>query len=151
MASVSASKLILFIASLIIAATVASTLTASVMDLDRALQGSGLAAADRIETDIEIVGDTGSDAIYNETSGNITLLVKNTGQKDLYAQPSQIDVLIDGQYATISEIETPENTGGSGWDQGEIIRLTVPASLDSGPHRITVHVVGDEDSLRIYV
>lgn len=151
MASVSASKLVLFVASLVVAATVASTLTASVMDLDEALEGSGLAAADRIETDVEIVSDPGSNAVYNESTGNVTLLVKNTGEKDLYAEASQVDVLIDGEFATVDGFATPEADADAAWDTGEIVRITVSRSLDPGEHEITVHVDGAEDSLTIYL
>lgn len=151
MASVSASKLVLFVASLIVAATVASTLTASVMDLDEALQGSGVAAADRIETDVEIVSDPGSDAVYDDATGTVTLLVKNTGEKDLYAEASQVDVLIDGEYVTVDAFATPEANADAAWDRGEIVRITVSRSLDPGEHVVTVHVDGDRDSLTIYV
>lgn len=151
MASVSVDKLVIFIASLLVAATVASTLTASVVDLDQTLRGSGLAAADKIETDVDIVGDTGSDAFYNDTTGNVTLLVKNTGQKDLYAQTSQIDVFIDGQYVTVDALARPDNTTGDVWAPGEIVRLTVSHDLDPGEHTITVHLVGDEETVTVYV
>lgn len=151
MATVSIDKLVIFIASLLVAATVASTLTASVVDLDQTLQGSGLAAADKIETDVDIVGDTGSDAFYNDSTGNVTLLVKNTGQKDLYAQTSQIDVFIDGQYATVDALSRPDNATGDVWAPGEILRLTLSHTLDAGEHTISVHVVGDEETVTVYV
>lgn len=151
MASASASQLVLFIASLVVAATVASTLTASVVDVDQSLKGTGLAAADKIETNIDIVSDPGSGAVYNASTGTVTLLVKNTGQTDLDAQASQIDVLVDGGYATISSVSTPEQSASPAWDRGEIVRLRVNRTLAPGKHDLTVHVTGDEETLTIYV
>jgi len=151
MASSSASQLVLFIASLLVAATVASTLTASVVDVDQSLQGTGLAAADKIDTNIDIVSDPGSGAVYNESTGTVTLLVENVGQKDLYAQASQLDVLIDGEYATNTSVSTPQQSASAAWDRGEIIRLRVNRTLSPGEHDITVHVTGDEETLTIYV
>jgi flagellar protein FlaG len=86
MASVSITHLILFIASLLVAASVAGVLTNEVGRLSQAINDQGLDASKDVRTDIEIISDSGSSgSIYDPNSGNVTLYVKNTGTQRLDA------------------------------------------------------------------
>ncbi|MFC7079996.1 CARDB domain-containing protein [Halorussus caseinilyticus] len=104
MASVSSSHLILFIASLIIAASVAGTFTQGVQRLSSALGDRSIDVSGDIRTDISIISDPGSGAVYNESENNVTVLVKNTGSRSLPAESDRIDVLIDGQYQATATV-----------------------------------------------
>src|SRR6056297_667565 len=117
MASVSASHLILFIASMMIAASVAGVFTNSIGQLSGAISEQGLDVSSDVRTDIEIISDSGSDAIYDSAgNGNITLYVKNTGSEDLAVDTGQLDVFVDGAF--VSDFEITRADGSGSWRPG---------------------------------
>jgi len=151
MASVSVEQLILFIASIVIAAGVAGVFTSNVDDLAGAIDDQGLEVSDDIRTSVEIISDSGADAVYNETTNNVTLLVKNTGSSDLVADPSQVDVLLDGQFRTDVSVALADGEGTS-WGQTRVATVTVTeADLSAGDHRVKLVVNGDEEQFRFRV
>jgi len=148
MASVSASHLILFIASMMIAASVAGVFTNSIGQLSGALSEQGLDVSSDVRTDVEIISDSGSDAIYdNNGNGNITLLIKNTGTETLAVDPGVMDILVNGQFATTYEVSRVEGSGS--WRQGEVVRVEIDPPQDSlnGDVRVQVTINGDEEVL----
>lgn len=149
MVSVSSSHLIIFIAAITAAAGVAHTFTGSTMDITQSIDSRSDNAATSIATDLSIISDAGSDAVYNSTEENVTVLVKNTGSTTLSKNPDQIDVLIDGKYETIDSVEIAGNA--STWKPGEVARLTVSKKLETGEHRIVVVAEGDRDTFRFHV
>ncbi|MEF8786248.1 MAG: flagellar protein G [Haloarculaceae archaeon] len=148
MASVSISHMILFIASMLIAASVAGVFTTSVDRLSGAIDDQGLQVSDDVRTDVEVISDNGTGAcVYNcDGNGNLTLLVKNTGSRQLSAQPDQVDVLIDGQFTPASDKTVTVLGESDTWDRGVVVRINVSApELSSGDHRAKVIVNGDEE------
>ncbi len=148
MASVSISHMILFIASMLIAASVAGVFTTSVDRLSGAIDDQGLQVSDDVRTDVEIISDNGTGAcVYNcDGNGNLTLLVKNTGSRQLSAQNEQIDVLIDGQFTPASDKTVTVLGESDTWDRGVVVRINVSApGLPAGDHRAKVIVNGDEE------
>ncbi|WP_435174438.1 flagellar protein G [Halorussus sp. AFM4] len=146
MASVSSSHLILFIASLLIAASVAGTFTQGVQRLSSALGDRSLDVAKDVRTDIEIISDPGSGVIYNSSGNeNVTLLVKNTGSLNLAADSDQVDVLVDGQLQTDVTMTIAD---GETWMVGNVAQLEIDTgTLNSGDHRVRVIVNGDEETM----
>ncbi|MFC4551454.1 MULTISPECIES: flagellar protein G [Halorussus] len=147
MASVSTSHLILFIASLLIAASVAGTFTQGVQRLSSALGERSVDISGDVRTDISIISDPGSGAVY-DGSDTITVLVKNTGSRDLEAAPDQIDVLVNGQYQANVQIEVVD---GTAWTVGNVARITIEygGTLDSNQdYRVAVQVNEDQEILR---
>jgi flagellar protein FlaG len=142
-ASVSVSHLILFIASMMIAASVAGVFTSSIGQLSGALSEQGLDVSSDVRTDIEVISDSGSDAIYNATSETITLYVKNTGTERLAAEPGQLDVLVDGQFVTDYTVARADGTGA--WQPGSVVRVDIAQSLSTGDHRVQLTVNNDEE------
>ncbi|MGB9965988.1 flagellar protein G [Halobacterium hubeiense] len=143
MASVSSSTLIIFIASILVAASVAGTMTNGVQRLSGALGDRSVDVSDEIRTDVEVISDPGSpSAIYD--NGTITLLVKNTGSNTLPARPGAFDVLVDGQYVVPSNVTVLD---GETWQTGDVVRVTLEQELAEGDHRIAVTVNGDEELL----
>ncbi len=141
MASVSVSHLILFIASLTIAAAVAGTLVQGVGDISNSIDERSLDVSNEIETDIEIISDPGS-TVYNRSGNeNVTLLVKNTGSKQLPTDTDQTEIILDGQFkvnVTITIIESEQ------WDTEDVARIEISApELGSGDHRVRLVVNGD--------
>jgi flagellar protein FlaG len=143
-ASVSSSHLILFIASLLIAASVAGTFTQGVQRLSSALGDRSLDVAQDVRTDVEIISDSGSDAIYDDSTDTVTLLVKNTGSLDLPADSDQIEVLVDGRYQVDVTVTVLD---GEAWRVGNVVELEISETLDAGDHRVTVIVNNDEEVL----
>jgi flagellar protein FlaG len=119
--------MILFIASMLIAASVAGVFTTSVDRLSGAIDDQGLQVSDNVRTDIEIISDNGTGAcVYNcAGNGNLTLLVKNTGTQRLAAQPDQIDVLVNGQFQPASDKHVEVLGDTDTWDRGSVIRLNI--------------------------
>ena len=146
MASVSSSTLIIFIASILVAASVAGTMTSGVQQLSSALGDRSVDVSQEIETDVEIISDAGSpESVYdNET---LTLLVKNTGSESLPAAPGTFDVIVDGEYATNKDVEVVD---GSSWSPGNVARVNATdVSLNPGDHRVVVIVNGDREVLEV--
>jgi len=141
MASVSISHVILFIAAVAVAAMVATTATGVADDVSHALRDTGADAGDRLDTDFAIISDSGSDAIYDDTTTTVTLLVKNTGSSVLPTDPKLVDTLVDGKLYEESNITVVD---GDYWRPGNVARITIDASLTQGPHRVLVRTNGRE-------
>jgi len=143
-ASVSSSHLILFIASLIVAASVAGTFTQGVQRLSSAVGERSIDVSGDIRTDVSIISDPGSGAIAN--GDEITVLVKNTGSRSLEAESNRIEVLVDGKYQTDVSASVVD---GATWDAGNVARVTITvSSLSAGDHRVKVIVNDDDEVLR---
>jgi len=148
MASVSVSHLILFIASMLIAASVAGVFTSSVDELASAIDDRGVQVSENVRTDIEIISDSGSENIYNaDGQENVTLLVKNIGSNDLVVSDTQIDVLIDGEFKTSGEVSVELLGEGERWSPNEVVRIEVTVgSFEGGDHRAKV-IVNDAEAI----
>ena len=144
MASVSASHLILFIASMMIAASVAGVFTDSIGQLSGAVSEQGFDVSSDVRTDIEIISDSGSDAIYDDANEEITLYIKNTGTERLAAEPGALDILVNGQFVTDYSVTRADGDGA--WRPGTVVRVDIQQpSLGSGDHRVQITVNGDEE------
>ena len=146
MGSVSASHLVIFIASLVVAAGVAGTLVTEIDRVSQSITEQSDGMSEQIETDIRIISDTSPDAdgIYDDAEDNVTLLVKNTGSIDLTASADSIDLLIEGRFinpgaVTVELIEGDEN-GETDWEPGEVVRIEADTgSVDiEGETRVSV-------------
>lgn len=142
MASVSTSHLILFIASMVVAASVAGTFTTEIQRLSGALGERGLDVSHQIRTDVEVISDAEAGNVYNATNEQTTVLVKNTGSQNLDGDPNNIDVILDGKYQTNV---TTSVIGGGAWDVGEVLRVVVNGTVASGDHRLKLIVNEDEE------
>ena len=153
MASVSVSHMILFIASILIAASVAGVFTDTVGQLSQAIDDQGLQVSDDVRTDVEIISDNGTGAcVYNcSGQGNLTLLVKNTGSRDLPPDADRVDVLVDGQYQAAGDVHLEVLDGSDTWRRGSVAQLNVTTDLGSGDHRAKVIVSGDEEVFNVRI
>ena len=142
MASVSASHLILFIASLVIAAGVAGTFTQGISRLSQGIDDQSLEVSEEVRTDIEVISDAGS-PVYNNSSKTVTLLVKNTGTAEIPADSQFIEILVDGRYRTNVTVTVVD---GTEWRPSNVVRLDIGGvDLSAGDHRAKVIVNGDEE------
>lgn len=150
MATSSVSSLILFIAAMVIAASVAGTMVTNVSQVSNAIDQRSVDAEKRIDTEIEIISDPGSSAVYNNSSDTISILVKNTGENTLPAEPGKLDVLVDGEYVSASS-QTFYVLDETDWRTNTVVRLEIDKSLDSGEHRVVIVVNGDREVFTFYV
>jgi flagellar protein FlaG len=156
MASVPVSHLILFIASLVIAAGVVGTITTGVDRVSAAVEDAGLDATEQLRTDVTVISDANA-GVYNASGDeNVTLLIKNTGTYRLRPDGSGVDVVFDGSYVRRSAVEGELVSAGDGaaWSRGDVLRLTIDVNqldgtsdgLDPGTdHRVYLTVNGDEE------
>lgn len=153
MAGVSISHLIIFVASLLIAAGVVGAAFTGVDHFNDALEDRSIATADELRTDVSIISDPGSNGIYNDTDGNLTLLVKNTGENSLTADPRLVDVLVNGGFIANGDLDLTVLEGDPvEWRPTEVLEVTiVGANLEPGDHRVQVGVTGDDDVLTFRV
>lgn len=145
MASVSVSQLILFIAAMLVAGSVAGLLTTTVNDIGNAIEEQGIATSDEIRSDITIINDAGATQSNN---GNVTIYVKNTGNSELSTQPGDIDVLVNGIFVTgLDSSNVTLLNGAETWGEGEVVELVVDdGNVDPGENRVQVTVNGAEDT-----
>ena len=150
MAGDSVSTLILFIAAMLVAAGVAGVLVTNVNDITNSIDTHSTDVREKIDTDVEIISDPGSNAVY-DTEGNetITLLIKNTGDRTLDSDGNGIDVLVNGEYVSDEDWKL-EVVSGETWRTGEVAQLEIDRELTPGEHRVTVDVNGDREVFEFY-
>ena len=151
MSGTSISSLILFIAAMLVAAAVAGTLVASVTDISDSIDVHSGDVRDQIDTDIEIISDAGSDVVDDET-GNVTLYVKNTGERTLSTDPGAHDVLVNGEYMT-DGVSIDVVSDDPSWRSGAVVALEIEYDFDDTDrteHRVVVDVGGDREVFEFY-
>ena len=137
--------LILFIASILVAASVAGTMTTGVNQLSNALGDRSLDVSKDIRTDVDIISDPASGAVYDNDTNTVTILVKNTGSGTLSSATTNVDVLIDGTLRTDLTITVVD---GDSWATGSVARVEANSiDLGTGDHRAVVFVNGDREVL----
>ena len=142
MADVSIPSMILFIASIVVAASVAGVLVDTVGSVSSALDDRGADLATDMRTDVEIINDPES-GVYDGTE-NVTLYVKNTGIRTLPPDPVIVDVIVDGQYRTDVHLTVVD---GNEWRPHRVARVNVTVnSLTPGDHRVKFVVDGEEET-----
>jgi flagellar protein FlaG len=151
MSGVSATHLVIFIASIVVAAGVAGTLVTQVDRVSDSITDQTEGVEDQIDTDIQIISDTGDPgSIYNSSSDELSLYVKNTGETELQIERDTIGVLIEGQFKEPSNV-TRVNDDSVRWPSGSVVEITVNSVDIAGDTRITVAVNGNEDTIRFSV
>ena len=146
MASGSVSELIVFIAAVSVAAGVSGAMVTTVGGITNSLDDRGESVSAAIETDVEIISDPGSGAVYDGANTEVTLLVKNTGGRTLPTDDTSVEILVDGRYVAPSAY-TVTTLGGGAWSDGAVVRVTVDRSLGAGDHRATVIVQSDRETI----
>lgn len=156
MSGVSASTLIIFIATILVAAGVAGTLVTTVSDIANSAETQGNEITNSINANIELLNDGGGDKFYTETTADpaaqITVFVRNVGATPLIKEPSEVDVLVNGLFIDSSALEITSVDGDDGqraWVEGEVIRVDIELAdeLTGSRNRLTVAASGAERSL----
>jgi len=136
-----ATHLIFFIISVMLAATVGSALLVTTQDVMNSISERSEILSYRLKTDITIINDP--DATTN------VFYIKNTGKTEIPL--NTIDVIIDGQYISSENISISVVGGGVVARPGDVIQITVSnAPTDSGEHTIKVVVEGGVSDVFTY-
>ena len=157
MSGVSASTLVIFIASILVAAGVAGTLVATVGDISNSAETKGDAITESIDADFEILNDGGGSSFYNGGSGTstVTFYVRNTGSNALLQDSDDINVLVNGQFQQNLTITSVANDDGSAdvWAEQEVLEIVVELDreLSGSDNRLTVSTKGTERSIEFSV
>jgi flagellar protein FlaG len=146
MASESVSSLILFIASLVVAAGVAGTLTTGVQRVSSSIDEGSLDTAQQIRTDVEIVNDPSRN--YDDTT-DLTLYVKNTGTQGILNKSSSFSIVANGDFVPNSDITVTDanNNNLEAFREGDVAEIVIPAGyIDPDDNRIFLTVNSDEET-----
>lgn len=151
MASTSVSTLVLFIAAITVAVGVAGTLSGTVMHISDSITDRGDVMAKNIDTDVEVISDAGSTAVYDGGTDEVTILLKNTGSGTIPNTTDVVDVLVDGRYVSGGDLNLTV-LGTNSWREDDVARLTISnQSLGPGDHRVKVVVNEDEELFRFHI
>ena len=144
MASVSASHLIIFVASLVIAAGVVGTLTTGVERVSSSIDDGSLDVSQQIRMDMTIINDPG---VVVDGDENLEIHVRNTGSQAVPGDPSSFDIVLNGEFKRPDSVEI-ENNGGDVWRPGSVVTLTIDdpnLETDNDHNRLFLTVNGDEE------
>ncbi|WP_396612953.1 CARDB domain-containing protein [Haloferax sp. S1W] len=142
MADISVPSLILFIASIVVAAGVAGVLIDTVTGISSSVDERGGDVSTDIRTDIEVISDPEGGGLYDDANDNLSVYIKNTGLRTLPASSGGFDVIVDAQYQTNVTVTVVD---GSEWRPSNVVRVDIGVALNSGDHRLKVVVDGDEE------
>ncbi|MFC6719367.1 flagellin [Natrialbaceae archaeon GCM10025810] len=152
MSGTSATHLILFIGSLVVASAVTGTVVLEVGQLSDAVDARGDGVNEEIETEIAIISDEAHNESIVDDDGNVTILVKNVGSRGLDVHPTTVDVLIDGGYVSNDRTSVERvDAAGDSWRPGGVVAVTVePETEPSGDTEIAAVVNGNRDDIDVY-
>ena len=146
MAGVSASHLIIFIASLVVAAGVVGTLTTGVDRVSSAIDDRSLDVSQQVRMDMAFVSDSGADDYY-ESGANVSLYVRNTGSHGVPIDESAIDLVANAEFLSTGYTIDSVTGSDSTWRPGEVVRITIDSThIDTGDNRILLIVNEDEET-----
>ncbi|MCX9024926.1 MAG: flagellar protein G [Candidatus Methanoperedens sp.] len=142
-AGTSATQMIFFITSVIIALGVVGALFLNVQSISSAATMGSKTFSGQLRTDITIINDP--EEIPHADANNYTFYVKNTGKEDLSTR--YITVLIDGSLVPDSNLNKTILNGDAMWIPGDVLEINATASIVTGSHSLRVITEnGVEDS-----
>ena len=149
MASVSASHLIIFVASLVIAAGVVGTLTTGVERVSSSIDDGSLDVSQQIRMDMSVISDPGVG--YPVDGEDVVIHVRNTGSQSVPIDESAFDLVLNGQFLVGGEgngeftVEDAHNDDDV-WRPGNVVQITInEPELNDGDNRLFLTVNGDEE------
>jgi len=142
-AGASATQMVFFITSVIIALSVVGAMFLNIQSISSAAIVGSKTLAEQLKTDITIINDP---EYIPYSSGNYSFYIKNTGKEGLGIQ--YISVIIDGTIVTDSNLNKTILGGGQIWLSGDVLQIDAETSLESGSHNLRV-ITGNgiEDTL----
>ena len=148
MASVSASHLIIFVASLVIAAGVVGTLTTGVERVSSSIDDGSLDVSQQIRMDMSVISDPGEPSFNDD--GNLVIHVRNTGSQSVPIDTSAFDIVLNGEFQTGEDDFTIVDPNGEEtvWRPGGVVEITFEGTENTDlntDNRLFLTVNGDEE------
>ena len=147
MASVSASHLIIFVASLVIAAGVVGTLTTGVERVSSSIDDGSLDVSQQIRMDMTIISDPNNPLIG---TNEVTIHVRNTGSQSVPRESSAVDIVVNGDFVGNDQITVSDANSGDEegvWSPGDVIKIEITeVTINPDDNRLFLTVNGDEET-----
>jgi flagellar protein FlaG len=142
-AGASATQMVFFITSVIIALSVVGAMFLNIQSISSAAIVGSKTLAEQLKTDITIINDP---EYIPHPGGNYSFYVKNTGKEGLGIQ--YISVIIDGTIITDSNLNKTILEGDEIWLSGDVLQINATTSLAAGSHNLRI-ITGNgiEDTL----
>lgn len=138
----SATQMIFFISSVIIALSVVGAIFMNVQSLSSAVIIGSKTLSEQLKTDITVISDP---EIIPNSSGKYTFYIKNTGVQEL--DTKYITLIIDGTIVPDNDLNKTIIEGGQVWLTGDVLRINATVSLAAGSHNLRIITSnGIEDS-----
>lgn len=132
--SISSTHLVFFLASMLVASTLAGVFIATTDSISDGIVEKENSISKRLKTDINIINDPNH--VPNDP---LTIYVKNTGSTKL--NKTDVNILVNG---TLQDSVTKTVVdGGPIWEQNEVLKIEVNKNLPAGDHWIKV-IVGND-------
>ena len=129
----SATQMIFFITSVIIALSVVGAIFLNVQSLSSAVIIGSKTLSEQLKTDITVINDP--DIIPN-SGGIYTFYVKNTGIQEL--DTKYITIIMDGAIIPDNDLNKTILEGTQEWLTGDVLKINATVSLASGSHNLRV-------------
>ena len=148
MASVSASHLIIFVASLVIAAGVVGTLTTGVERVSSSIDDGSLDVSQQIRMDMSVISDPG---VTYDIDDGVKIYVRNTGSQSVPIEESSVDVVLNGNFLAGGDdgFRIDDANGNEDiWRPGGVVEITITDTdsiNENGDNRLFLTVNGDEE------
>jgi flagellar protein FlaG len=135
-AGTSATQMVFFISSVIIALSVVGAIFMNVQSLSSAVIVGSKTLSEQLKTDITVINDP--EIIPNSSGLYYKFYVKNTGIQEL--DTKYISVIIDGTVISDAALnKTILEEGGQTWLTGDVLEInTTTVSLAAGNHKLRV-------------
>jgi|SRR5659263_111776 len=133
-AGTSATEMVFFITSIIIALSVVGAIFMNVQSISNAATIGSKILTEQLKTDITVINDP---SIIPYSSGKYTFYVKNTGKEELDTE--LINVIIDGTIISNSALNKTIIGGDQTWLTGDVLKINATiGSLAVGSHNLRV-------------
>ena len=141
-------RMMLFVGMLIAAAVIAGVLIDLSLGFSTVIDGLGSDAQSSMGSNINIISDTQSDAIYDHTDEELTVLLQNNGS-------SRIDIdtmvlMVNGQFVPMDTVELLNREDDEVFRPNDVMRITGDVDLDDGEHTVVVTTPFAKDVLIFY-
>jgi flagellar protein FlaG len=147
-AGTSATEMVFFIASIVIALNVVGAIFLNVQSVSNAVTIGSKTLTEQLWTDITVINDPDR-ILYS--SPNYTFYVKNTGAQGLGTE--YLNVIIDGTLISNDDLDKTIIGGDQTWLTGDVLKINVTVgALVPGSHDlrvITANGIEDTFSFRI--
>ncbi|MFA4957007.1 MAG: flagellar protein G [Candidatus Methanoperedens sp.] len=133
-AGASATQMVFFITSVIIALSVVGAIFMNIQSLSSAVIISSKTLTEQLKTDITVINDP--EIIPNSSGIYYTFYVKNTGVQELGTK--YINVIIDGNIISDNDLNKTIIEGGQTWLTGDVLQINTTVTLTAGNHNLRV-------------